>query len=415
MARRDLSSRGSPTRRSLLGSLGAVAAVGTAGVVGLAGAEPAPVRLVLAVANGGWDPTFTVDPKPGWTSGGPYPDLDPRDAEDVEEIVAYGQIDVSSNRVRRPAVDRYFDAHLARTAVVNGLWVPSLSHWDAMVHVLTGTGSYHAPDIGVLAGVGGASLDRLAAIDLSGLGRFGDHAPRCMRVGERDQLAELLGPGERWSPSGSDQAAIDAYLAGRALEEGDVERLVALGHLAALRSRADVVAGALPSGRRTAFADNVPVVLSLLAEDLCRAVIVSTGPSWDTHARGSFQHGHWDKTFAGLHALLDGLTAAGMLETTLVVVVSELGRSPYRNRLGGTDHWTFTSAVLAGAGVAGGVRVGGTDGDLVAIGTDPETGRPSASAGPITTASFAAGVLDAVGVDPAGVFPGVAPLRAFRG
>lgn len=394
------------SRRALLAGVGATA------VVGLAGAEPVPVRLVLVVANGGWDPTFTIDPKPRWRIGGPYPDLDPADPADVEEVVAYGGIDVSSNLARRPAVDRYFGAHLARTAVVSGVWVPSLSHWDGMVQILTGTASPRAPDVAVLAGA--ARDERLAAVDLSGLGRFGEQAARCMRVGERDQLAELL-VGGGWAPSEADRGAIDAYLAVRAAEAGDVERLVALRHLAVLRARAEALVGRLPDERRRTLSDNVPMIRALLAEDLCRAVVVSTGSAWDTHARGEQQHRHWDDTFAGLHALLDGLAADGQLEATLVVAVSELGRSPYRNRLGGTDHWTFTSAILAGAGVAGGVRVGRTDRDLIAVGTDPETGRPSASAGPISPASFVAGILDAVGVDPAAAFPGVRPLRAFRG
>ncbi|MEZ4238413.1 MAG: hypothetical protein R3F59_20135, partial [Myxococcota bacterium] len=86
------------SRRSLLAGLGALP---VAGAVGFASASAAPVRLVLVVAQGGWDPTFTVDPKPDWRVGGPYPDLDPGDPDDRETIVRYGEIDVSSNPARR--------------------------------------------------------------------------------------------------------------------------------------------------------------------------------------------------------------------------------------------------------------------------------------------------------------------------
>lgn len=66
-----------------------------------------------------------------------------------------------------------------------------------------------------------------------------------------------------------------------------------------------------------------------------------------------------DKAFA---ALLTDLKQRGMLESTLVVYLTEFGRTPKINSLGGRDHWgTCGSMFFAGAGIQTGQVVGITD------------------------------------------------------
>jgi hypothetical protein len=90
------------------------------------------------------------------------------------------------------------------------------------------------------------------------------------------------------------------------------------------------------------------------------------GDAWDTH------FGHYprmkdqllpgfDKACSGL--ILD-LERRGMLDDTLVVCLSEHGRTPKLNKAvgGGRDHWSRAySALFAGGGIARGNVVGGTD------------------------------------------------------
>lgn len=61
-------------------------------------------------------------------------------------------------------------------------------------------------------------------------------------------------------------------------------------------------------------------------------------------------------------ALLDDLTATGLIDETLVIVLGEFGRTPLINKDAGRDHWTdaFT-ALFFGAGVRGGLVLGKTD------------------------------------------------------
>ncbi|MBA4065187.1 MAG: DUF1501 domain-containing protein [Isosphaera sp.] len=90
------------------------------------------------------------------------------------------------------------------------------------------------------------------------------------------------------------------------------------------------------------------------------------GSGWDTHwehyprMRNELMPG-FDRGFSGLVADLD---ARGMLDETLVLVLSEHGRTPKMNAAkgGGRDHWSQAYTVLlAGGGVARGKVVGKTD------------------------------------------------------
>ncbi len=88
------------------------------------------------------------------------------------------------------------------------------------------------------------------------------------------------------------------------------------------------------------------------------------GYSWDSH-RNSDDVGKYllpglDQTFS---ALLEDLAARGMLDETLVVCVGEMGRTPKPDTAQwGRGHWSYCfPAVLAGAGIRGGITYGRSD------------------------------------------------------
>jgi hypothetical protein len=84
---------------------------------------------------------------------------------------------------------------------------------------------------------------------------------------------------------------------------------------------------------------------------------------WDHH-RGLFDSlkkrlPTFDNTIA---ALIGDLEQRGLLESTLVVVLGEFGRTPKINKDAGRDHWSNAMSVLvAGAQTPGGTIVGATD------------------------------------------------------
>ena len=98
-----------------------------------------------------------------------------------------------------------------------------------------------------------------------------------------------------------------------------------------------------------------------------------THTNYDTHHENFDFHieqlGEFDRTFA---TLLDDLDQRGLLETTLVIVMSEFGRTPTINRNYGRDHWSQAwSVALAGCGIKGGAVVGKTNANGTAV-TDRE-------------------------------------------
>jgi hypothetical protein len=74
----------------------------------------------------------------------------------------------------------------------------------------------------------------------------------------------------------------------------------------------------------------------------------------------------------GMSVLLDDLHDRRLLDSTLVVVVGEMGRTPRINHWGGRDHWgACLFALLAGAGVPGGLVVGSSDAHAAYPATNP--------------------------------------------
>lgn len=84
---------------------------------------------------------------------------------------------------------------------------------------------------------------------------------------------------------------------------------------------------------------------------------------WDTHGDNFNLHQclvpQFDRPFA---ALLEDLSASGRLAHTLVIAMSEFGRTPLINGHVGRDHWADSwSLAMAGGGLPGGAVVGQTD------------------------------------------------------
>jgi arylsulfatase A-like enzyme len=93
-------------------------------------------------------------------------------------------------------------------------------------------------------------------------------------------------------------------------------------------------------------------------------------------------------------ALLEDLHVRGLLESTLVVVAGEFGRTPRIDRLQnipGRDHWQRCySGLLAGAGIRGGMIYGGSD----------RIGGYVAKDSPVSPEDFGATIYHALGVPP---------------
>lgn len=115
-------------------------------------------------------------------------------------------------------------------------------------------------------------------------------------------------------------------------------------------------------------------------------------PCWDSHARETQRLREnlvppFDMAFS---ALLTDLVERGLIDDTLVAVVSEFGRTPRFNGRAGRDHWGHVfSVALAGGGIRGGQAYGRSD----PTGAYPAEGR-------VGPPDLNATILQCLGYDP---------------
>ena len=144
-----------------------------------------------------------------------------------------------------------------------------------------------------------------------------------------------------------------------------------------------------------------------LVEAGARFVTLTYG-SWDMHdnIQGGIngQVPVFDRAFA---ALIRDLDDRGLLDSTLVCVASEFGRSPKVNGNAGRDHWPKVfSVVLAG----GGVKRGSIYGSSNATASEPEND-------PLTVEDWATTIYQCLGIvaDKELMAPGDRPIEIVKG
>lgn len=128
-----------------------------------------------------------------------------------------------------------------------------------------------------------------------------------------------------------------------------------------------------------------------LVEAGCRFVSIENG-HWDTHRKNSesLRDLLVPPLDQGVSALLNDLDERGQLDSTLVVLTTEFGRSPRINDMAGRDHWPQAfSIVMAGGGLKRGLTIGATDKQAASV-----VDRP------ITPSDMAATLLTALGINP---------------
>ncbi len=124
---------------------------------------------------------------------------------------------------------------------------------------------------------------------------------------------------------------------------------------------------------RDAYGRNTAGARMLMARRLVEAgvrLVNLTYGGWDMHSRivAGFksQMPAFDQAFS---QLVKDLDQRGLLDSTLIMVSSEFGRTPKMNKDAGRDHWPKVfSVVLAGGGVKRGYVYGASD----ATATEPE-------------------------------------------
>ncbi|MBX9579718.1 MAG: DUF1501 domain-containing protein [Gemmataceae bacterium] len=393
-----------PSRRAVL----------TAGGLGLLGvsladafrakAEPRrrDISCIVLWLDGGPSHLETFDPKPAAPEAvrGPYgvvqtpvpgvlfSELMPQTAARMGRCALIRSLaHQSSDHFAAPMLTGSYDGRTALGAVVAKLRGP-LGAMPAYVRF--------GSKLGVGGGTLGTAFDPLAVADPAG-----KKAPL------PDLALSANVPAERFRDRAALLSGFDAARRAAA-DSPDIARMGEAHRRAADLLTSDKVREALDVGRepeavRDRYGANLWGASVLTARRLVEAgtrfveVKWYDGPAfdgWDVHGADLAgmtrmeQHlcPRLDQT---LSALLDDLHDRGLLDTTLVAVFGEFGRTPAVNKYGARDHWPYCfSVLLAGGGVPAGMVYGGSD-----------TKGAYPAHDPVSPAGFAATVYKLLGVD----------------
>jgi hypothetical protein len=214
----------------------------------------------------------------------------------------------------------------------------------------------------------GSATMRVSEFNLSAeipSGRLDDRSRLLHAVNRRLDGADRFGQLERYERN--TQQAFDMLRSARAGHAFDLEREP---------SRVRDQYGPSPFGQSVLLARRlVEAGVSLVQVNWYRGPNEpADNPCWDSHTDEPNRLRNvlvppMDQAFA---ALLDDLEQRGRLHDTLVVCLSEFGRTPKFNGRDGRDHWgPVFSVALAGAGIRGGMVHGASDRQ----GAQPHDGR----------------------------------------
>lgn len=172
--------------------------------------------------------------------------------------------------------------------------------------------------------------------------------------------------------------------------------------IASPQARAAFELSSEPASLRSRYGNHQLGQSCLMARRLIEAgskFVTVTDRGWDTHEnlftrlREGYTGGSagkipkLDTAYAGL---ISDLADRGMLDSTLVILMGEFGRTPKLNPRGGRDHWPRAfSVVLAGGGIRGGQVIGKSD---------AHGERPADR--PVSPADLAHTIYRALGIDP---------------
>ncbi len=429
------------SRRNMLLASASAAAAAFARSGGANASGTKPKYLVVVFAVGGWDVTYCLDSKLNKSTSIQGPEQDPGNPDALdEEIGTYGNLQVGINNANRPSVDAFFKKWSASCHIVNGIWTGSIAHAPCRLRMFTGKTSELASDVPTIFGYEMGVDVPLGTVDLSGLSYPGSLAATSGRIGFQSQIKALVDPASEWpAPPGvagypyfkadpAHRALVTGYLDKRATayqalrgDGGRNDQLVAglresLSRSERFRAEGEGVMENLVLGLQPRFDLQTRMAADMLSQGLCRSVVLDTGSDWDTHISNTSQIAFHESLFAGLLSLADELDYAGILQDTVVAVMSEMTRTPQFNTSAGKDHWAYTSALFFGGPVRGNATSGATDDELL------ESKYMNLATGEVADEqsgayckydNLAAGLLTLLGIDPTEQFPDTEPFTGF--
>ncbi len=299
---------------------------------------------------------------------------------------------------------------------------------------MTGSGDAGADDWPAILAAHDVSERPAPCLVLDGPSFTSRYTSQVVRIGEKGQLESLLTGGcfsrhepPVQAPNDSSLAAVDGLVQARAArwtQAAPAGQPTALGehYVQALERGSSFMEdtsldlGSVNSGGCGGIYTALDLALDSFDQGISRTATVAfagrCAVTFDTHTDNGAQSWHMDDLFDHLDYLAQGIDSRSLTDRVTVVVFSEMGRHPQLNSQQGKHHWTFTSALLFGAGLQGGQVIGAFDEAAMGRPVDPTSGEISDSGVSLLPAHLGATILALGDVDP-GDYTDASPIAAL--
>jgi hypothetical protein len=367
-----------------LAGLGVAAPVGFPTVARAASKEPEPYDgpyYAVFNASGGWDTTYLMDPKGVGETNRLYKQGD---------ILTEGAIHYAPNAAHIEgglSNEDFFKRYAKELLVFNGLDYSVNNHAPCSRYMATGKlDSLAYPTFAALAAACRGPECPLAFLTFGNYSATGNLVPMA-RVPYLPVLGRIANAdcveGNLRSPYHADfvedriEAALKGQIDSRVTKPRlpRVERSQSMLYAAQLNAKAlQRVTPFIPKDSpKERLARQAEIALASFKAGVCVSANLSIG-QFDSHANNDRDQMKLIPEFlAGIDYTLRRAEDLGIRDKLVVVIQSEMGRTPNYNKGDGKDHWSIGSMMFIGAGIKGNRVIGKTDDGQFLVPIDPKT------------------------------------------
>ncbi|HUR39515.1 MAG TPA: DUF1501 domain-containing protein [Planctomycetota bacterium] len=376
-------------RREFLKLCGA-AGLGVAVPLGLPGrvlgaqAEPAPYDgpfYIVFNASGGWDTTYLMDPK---------------GVNNINRLYKEGEIGTEGKLIYAPNAaqvkagmsnEDFFKKYGSELLVVNGLDYSVNNHDPCSRYMATGKlDSLAYPTFAALVAACKGTQYPLAFLTFGNYSSTGNLVPmaRIPYIQSLNLVSNADGvEGNAKSPYHDDFAlgAIEKALKEQSESRSAETRLPRVERAENMLYAAQVNSKALmrvqpyvpKTSSKERLNQQVDISLASFKAGVCVSANLSIG-QFDSHNNNDVDQMKLIPEFlAGIDYLMRRAEELKIREKLVVIVQSEMGRTPNYNNGNGKDHWSVGSVMFLGAGIKGNRVVGATDEKQFLVPLDPKS------------------------------------------
>jgi uncharacterized protein (DUF1501 family) len=339
--------------------------------------EPYTGRFYIMInAGGGWDPTMVCDPKGGTINRGFT-----TDQIRTAGAISYAPVTYTT-RAGAYSNQQFFDKFSSRLLVLNGVDMSTNNHDTGQRFTWSGHLEDGYPPLAALIAAALAPGRPLGFLSNGGYEYTAGVAPltRLNGVGTISRIAypNRIDPANAMSTyhTPTTYARIQQAQAARLAAMGGSQTLAvyrdSMQQMLAARGGSNLLERMmmfLPSNNDLNGANNNilsqgMIALAAYQAGITAAVNLDTG-GFDTHSNhDTNQANALGELLSGVDRLMDRIDMLGLTDRVVVMIGSDFGRTPFYNAMGtngGKDHWSVTSIMMMGAGIAGNRVIGASD------------------------------------------------------